>query len=116
MKRIKTSELKTHLAHYLRELGEGGEAIEVCVREEPVAYLTSVKGRRAEVRDDAAAEREVVALDERLRAEGLRVDRASWLRNWQVQPAFDMAVPPPVAGDGRTDVSSVEQMRLGAGW
>ncbi len=40
---VKTGDLKTHLSHYLRHVQETGEEIEVCVREQPVAYLTRTK-------------------------------------------------------------------------
>lgn len=41
--KVKIGELKTHLSKYLRDLEGTDEPIEVCVREETVAYLRSAK-------------------------------------------------------------------------
>jgi len=39
--KVKVGQLKTHLSRYLKDIRETGEPIEVCVREDTVAYLTS---------------------------------------------------------------------------
>jgi len=41
--KVKIGELKTHLSKYLRDLEGSDEPIEVCVREDTVAYLSSAK-------------------------------------------------------------------------
>lgn len=41
--KVKIGELKTHLSRYLRDLEGSDELIEVCVREDTVAYLRSAK-------------------------------------------------------------------------
>ena len=109
-----TSQLKTHLSRYLRELQDGGEPIEVCVREETVAYLTPAKGGVGP--DEPSLDREIKLLEENLRAAGLRLDAASWRRNWQGRQDAPMVDPPPAAGDGRTDINTVAQMRQGRPW
>jgi antitoxin (DNA-binding transcriptional repressor) of toxin-antitoxin stability system len=38
--KVKIGELKTHLSKYLRQIERSGEPVEVCVREDTVAYLT----------------------------------------------------------------------------
>jgi antitoxin (DNA-binding transcriptional repressor) of toxin-antitoxin stability system len=38
--KVKVGQLKTHLSRYLKDVKETGESIEVCVREDTVAYLT----------------------------------------------------------------------------
>ena len=43
--KVKVGELKTHLSKYLRQLKQDEERIEVCVREDTVAYLTSAKAK-----------------------------------------------------------------------
>jgi len=49
--RVKIGELKAHFSKYLRQIGETGHSIEVCAREEPVAYLTPAKGAAASTPD-----------------------------------------------------------------
>lgn len=39
--KVKIGELKAHLSKYVRQLREEGGAIEVCLREDPVAYLSA---------------------------------------------------------------------------
>lgn len=41
--KVKVGELKTHLSKYLRQIEKDGEPIEVCVREDTVAYLAPAK-------------------------------------------------------------------------
>lgn len=114
MKRIKTSELKTHLSRYLRELRETGEGIEVCAREEAVAYLTPAKSCRED--GAAAIAHELEVLGSRLQAAGLTLDVPSWRRNWLAGGGFRLDGPPPAAGDGRSDVSSVQEIRQERDW
>jgi len=64
--KVKIGELKTHFSKYLRRIGETGQSIEVCIREEPVAYLNPVKTSGA----SDSAKRE---LAEQLSAAGIRV-------------------------------------------
>lgn len=52
--KVKIGELKTHLSKYLRQLEQGEGRIDVCVREDTVAYLTSARSsykENAEKRD-----------------------------------------------------------------
>jgi antitoxin (DNA-binding transcriptional repressor) of toxin-antitoxin stability system len=104
--KVKTGELKTHLSRYLRQLQDSDESIEVCVRERPVAYLTSIKG--AAMGD--VLNRETAALKERLQSAGLT------LRGNPPRPATPVPVPPQVAGDGRTDINSIEEIRATRNW
>lgn len=66
--KIKVGELKTHFSKYIRELEQSDEPIEVCVREETVAYLVSAKDERRTPHKDAR-------LMQRLEAVGIRVSQ-----------------------------------------
>ncbi len=99
--KVKLGQLKAHLSRFLRELGQNGEPLEVCIRERTVAYLTPV-------RQPQDAEREPLAA--RLRDAGLAL----------AQPAREPAKPdldaPEPAGDGRTDLVTVAEMRAARAW
>jgi antitoxin (DNA-binding transcriptional repressor) of toxin-antitoxin stability system len=43
--KVNIGQLKTHLSQYVKELRNGAEPIEVCVREATVAYLTGAEDR-----------------------------------------------------------------------
>lgn len=99
--KVKVGELKTHLSKYLRQMKESNEPIEVCLREEPVAYLTPAKGGLAAHLDEQAA------LQRDLAEAGLVL-----VRHGAPAAAPDSFVPAPVqAGDQRTDLDTVRQMR-----
>lgn len=66
--KVKIGELKTHLSKYLRDLEGSDEPIEVCVREDTVAYLSSAK---AEDSGNPSSAR----LNRRLEAAGITVSR-----------------------------------------
>ena len=102
--RVKTGELKARLSHYVRWVRTSGEAIEVCVREQPVACLCALP---AAPRPDAAQERE---LRKRLASVGLV------LAQRPVGPGPPPAVEASVAGDGRTEVETVETIRSERDW
>lgn len=102
--RVKIGELKAKLSSYLKQVRDSGESIEVCAREDPVAYLVPVGGE--DESEEAGAKEE---LRRRLGACGLE---------WVGGPTAKKPgkpVPCP-AGDGRADVASVEQMREGRDW
>lgn len=93
--KVKVSELKTHLSRYLKEIEEKG-TIEVCLREEPVAYLVAA---------GASGQGDPKELEHKVRTAGLILHSASRER---------LPMPrrgPEVAGDGREDISTVEAMR-----
>ncbi len=98
--RVKVNELKTHLSRYLKSLDKEGP-IEVCVREEPVAYLVSARNRQAADRQSLQAQVESAGLSLCLES--------------QASLGVGLSEPVP-AGDGRTDVDSVQQMREGRDW
>ena len=66
--KVKIGELKTHLSKYLRNLEGSAEPIEVCVREDTVAYLRSAKAEECANRDSAR-------LIRRLEAAGIAVSQ-----------------------------------------
>lgn len=66
--KVKIGELKTHFSKYLRGLKESDEPIEVCVREDTVAYLTSAKAGDSGYHDPAG-------LNRRLEAAGITVSK-----------------------------------------
>ncbi|MFO7724470.1 MAG: hypothetical protein R6V45_02890 [Oceanipulchritudo sp.] len=99
--KVKVGEFKAHLSKYLRQLRESKEPIEVCMREEPVAYLTAAKDpelsdgeKRAELQRDLAEA-------------GLALTRHGLPDGGPT--GF---LPRPVrAGDTRTDLETVRRMR-----
>jgi antitoxin (DNA-binding transcriptional repressor) of toxin-antitoxin stability system len=102
--KVKVHQLKTHLSRYLQVLKETGEEVEVCVREEPVARLVPLR-RRAEL-DDLEGKAE---LAERLRAQNLVL-----VAEAKIKPGSPVVAQQ--AGDGRTDIATVEEMRASRGW
>lgn len=103
--KVKVADLKANLSQYLRRVRETGERIEVCVREDKVAYLTSA----ADGVPDAAAVRESDALRRRLHEAGLTL-----VYEGAARPLPD--VKASMAGDRRTDVATVAAMRAEKGW
>lgn len=65
--RVKIAELKTHLSKYVQSVRDGNEPIEVCVREQTVAYLT-----RAPSSPDIESPEQVLC-KERLARKGVRI-------------------------------------------
>lgn len=99
--RVKVGELKAKLSSYLRQIGENGESIEVCVREQAVAYLVPTTVGKSEGLDLAI---------QRLRARGL-VAREASLKAGVVE------VPMPrKAGDGKVGISTMDEMRKERDW
>lgn len=66
--KVKIGELKTHFSRYLRDLEGSSEPIEVCVREDTVAYLSSAKAEKGGNPNSAE-------LSQRLEAAGITVSR-----------------------------------------
>jgi len=105
--RVKSAELKTHLARYLRLVQETGEEIEVCVREKPVAYLTPAR----EEPMNAARNLEIHRLEAAFQAVGLTLAAPA------SPPAAEIHLPmPALAEDGRADLCTVEEMRGQQDW
>lgn len=100
---VKTGELKTHLSHYLRHVQETGEEIEVCVREQPVAYLT----RSKEDTMNATHQIERRQLETAFQTVGLTLIKPAL----NVSGSTRLRPQPQLAGDGRTDVDSTAEMR-----
>ena len=90
--KVKVSELKTHFSRYLKNLEEAGP-IEVCLREKPVAYLTAVRMKSSSKEEDLA---------DKVASVGLLLHQV-----FRKQSRMGIA-PPTVAGDGRTDLITVE--------
>jgi prevent-host-death family protein len=103
---VKSAELKTHLSHYLRLVQETGEDIEVCVRETPVAYLTRTK----EPPMNTALHLETRQLEAAFQTVGLAMAAPAAL------PATRRLPMPTPAGDGRTDVDTIQEMRRQRDW
>jgi antitoxin (DNA-binding transcriptional repressor) of toxin-antitoxin stability system len=104
--KVKIGELKARLSHYLRLVKESGDAIEVCAREETVAYLVPVNQRAP----NPAELREMERLQRRFSNCGLRLAAGAPGQTALPEPE------PSVAGDKRTDIASVEGLRDGKGW
>jgi antitoxin (DNA-binding transcriptional repressor) of toxin-antitoxin stability system len=105
--RVKVGELKTHFSAYLRKIEESGEALEVCVRERPVAYLLPAKPSREHVQGLPNPELNFAT---RLNSNGLKVLGVA------VAAGKDALPPPRLAGDNRDNVESVREMREGKEW
>ncbi|MBU0679368.1 MAG: hypothetical protein KJ626_14810 [Verrucomicrobia bacterium] len=100
--KVKIGALKTNLSRYVQDLREGGEPIEVCVREKTVAYLSAAPIAQA------SAEAEARALDAELAGSGLRLERRGG--------ELPRGIVPGRAGDGRSDIDSVQQIRSEKDW
>jgi antitoxin (DNA-binding transcriptional repressor) of toxin-antitoxin stability system len=99
--KVKIGELKTHLSKYLRQMQESREPIEVCMREEPVAYLAPL------VEKAPGAEQSRALQQARLAEVGLSLANGCGA---VVRPReFEPAPSPP--GDGRRGVDTVREMR-----
>ena len=103
--RVKIASLKANLSRYVRQVQRTGEPVEVCVREDAVAYLAPA-GPAA---PDAEAARAAGALRARLRAAGLR------LVGEPVGTPLP-AITAATAGDRRTDRATVAELRAERGW
>lgn len=104
--KVKVGELKTHLSRYLKDIAESGEYIEVCVRDKPVAYLTSASKANA----PSAATREQTSLQTQLNEEGL-----IWIPR-QINPPDKPELKPQLAGDQKKDVNTTDMMRQEKNW
>ena len=104
--KVKVADLKANLSRHLRRVGETGETLEVCVRENPVAYLTPA-GSGA---PNAAAIKAADALRERLHSAGLTLAEPA------AAPKTLPAIRASVAEDGRTDVATVAVLRTARDW
>lgn len=102
--KIKVADLKANLSRHLRQLRQTGEVIEVCVREDSVAYLSPVHKKGAE---EARAED---AMRLRLRRSGLILAKEG------SPPAPLAPQSAAVAGDQRTDLSTVSALRAEKDW
>jgi antitoxin (DNA-binding transcriptional repressor) of toxin-antitoxin stability system len=105
--KVKVADLKAHLSQHLRQLRETGNPIEVCVRENPVAYLTRAEAGVPDVAGARAAEE----LRLRLRAAGLTLVAAG--------AAGKRGLPrlkASIAGDGRTNLATVTALRAAKDW
>lgn len=106
--KVKTADLKPNLSSYVRYVRETGEPVEILLREKSVAYLTPVCGEK---RPTPQQIQDAKALERALAETGLtcQMGRAS------SDPA-DVVPTPVAAGDGRTDVSTVDTMRNEKDW
>ncbi len=100
--KVKIGELKTHLSRYVQQLRSGGERVEVCVREETVAYLTAADATLP--LDDAEKE----SLEAQLEANGLG------LSQWATRSAEYGG--PGRAKDGASPENSVVAIRKEKDW
>jgi len=97
--KVKIGDLKTHLSQYLRDLKESDEPIEVCVREDTVAYLTAA-------REEDRGHRDPAGLNRRLEAAGISVSK--WGRSEVSLRAVGRCQAP---ADGPNSVETIRQER-----
>lgn len=100
--KVKIAELKTHLSKYVQSVRDGGEPIEVCVREQTVAYLTR-PGDSQHI--DSRQQNE---LAQRLEKKGLVLRQRGQLS--------DRILLPGEPGDGRKLANSVLAIRSEKEW
>ncbi len=98
--RVKLADLKTNLSRYLREIKASGSPLEVCVRDETVAYLSPVLA--------SSSRSEITALTANLEMLGLQV--CEWGKKVSSPPE------PGKPGDGKTLENSVVSMRNESVW
>lgn len=101
--KVKLGQLKTHFSRYVRKLRETGEPIEVCVREETVAYLTPAHQKESQDggRNDAAR---------------IRSLEQAGLHLVQVGSASGLSLQPRPAAQPAGGENSVETIRSGRPW
>jgi prevent-host-death family protein len=100
--KVKTAELKARLSYYLRQVREGGESVIVCDRDTPVAVLSPLDAKPELVEE----QNEIVRIQDEMRRQGIS------FRKPISSKALAGSYPAPVvAPDGRTDRSTVEEMR-----
>jgi|GEM_PF-669746 len=100
--KVNVAELKTHLSKYVKAVREGGDMIEVCVRDRPVAYLTGLDSRTE------PPSPEIYEVSKQLAARGLRLESLGKTPEAILQPGE--------ATDGRDVVNSVLEMRGEEDW
>jgi antitoxin (DNA-binding transcriptional repressor) of toxin-antitoxin stability system len=98
--KVKIAELKTHLSKYVQALREGGEPVEVCVREQTVAYLT-----KAQPASSVEADRQ---LADRLQRKGILLHRSGFVTSRRLEPGLP--------GDGKKVENSVVAIRKEKDW
>ncbi len=104
--KVKSSQLKAKLPHYLRYVRESGEKVQILLREEPVAYLCGIEQEPLTPEDLE----ELNVLKRRFAAAGLVLG---------VPDVRSVPLPklsPRRAGDDNTDLSTVEAMRAERDW
>jgi len=105
--KVSSVELKTRLGHYLREVELSGQSIEVCVRDRPVAILMALETVSVAEGEGKGND----AIRERLALERVGMS---------VEPSSVRGLPPDIrpalAGDGRSDIPTVETMRAERDW
>lgn len=102
--KVKVGHLKTHLSRYLKEIRKSGESIEVCLREEPVAYLTPCD----EQKKPGVAPRSDPDLARQLAADGLTITH--WGRKNPTAPT------PGHCGSPAGGPNSMESIRAEKNW
>jgi antitoxin (DNA-binding transcriptional repressor) of toxin-antitoxin stability system len=98
--KVKMADLKTHLSKHVQSVRRGDGPIEVCLREEVVAYLTPV--------GEAGVTAHSQGLRDRLAAQGLLLSQLGRLSDRRLTPALP--------GDGRKTGNTVLEMRAEKDW
>ncbi|MFP4203115.1 MAG: type II toxin-antitoxin system prevent-host-death family antitoxin [Opitutales bacterium] len=101
--KVKLGHLKTHLSRYLKRVRETGEPIEVCVRDDTVAYLTSA----ANINEGLGPSHDPETV-RRLETEGLRIVQQGKHSN--------MVPTPGHAADPAQGANSIESIRAEKNW
>jgi len=101
--KVKVGQLKAHLSRYLKDVRDTGDPIEVCVREDTVAYLTP--SRKSQAGSTVLPDPE---LARQLAADGLNI--TYWGRKSSLAPTPGRCAN-PVKG-----ANSVESIRAEKNW
>jgi len=104
--RVSSVELKTRLGHYLHTVEQTGEAIDICIRGRAVATLSPHGSLEAKGPPGA---RPGMVMNRALERSGMRVEPASCTGS-------ALGIHPQPAGDGRSDIHTVELMRKARDW
>jgi antitoxin (DNA-binding transcriptional repressor) of toxin-antitoxin stability system len=101
--KVKVADLKANLSRHLRYVRETGDKLDICMRENTVAYLTPAQG------DRSAGERDI-EVKQRLAGVGVEIVGG------HVKDGPLPVIQSSIAGDGQIDISTVSAMRGERNW
>lgn len=100
--KVKVGQLKANLSRYLKDVRDTGDPIEVCLREETVAYLTP------STPSGTSAPQPNMELERKLKTDGISVSR------WGRKPSANLK--PGSCASPAKGFNSVESIRAEKNW